>query len=521
VEQTAWGNGSSRCPSGPTCTEIYTWGSSYYTGHDEPSLLFYSNQPGAGNDMTYKLVIPKDPPTPAVEGGTYNFELHPAFWFGMAMCDTQSAPDPGVACAPDSDTNIYTGVDPAKPNYIGNHPGTAFMEMQFYPPGWVEWAPGVSCNRTQWCAALNIDSFSENMNTGQPNNPACLGSVGIEPVNFAFITKNGKSQAPANPVDATLATYTPDPSKDLFMGSGDTVTVHLQDTTSGLQVVLDDLTKGTSGSMTASAGNGFGQVDFNPNGSSCKVTPYNFHPMYSTSSPDTRVPWAAHSYNIAFADEIGHFELCDNGYVNPGGGCDQSSVTDPDGTDSDDVACFPASASSGQQISGCLGADTDFDGVPYTRVWPGSTSNQGAESKLDPTPIRFTSPVIDSGGQTYNYSQVAFEADLPRIENFTTPTCQRHFSPSDPHPGLGCTDPPAGAAFYPFFTTTTSNGSCYWQLGGTNIPGTTRTFGGSPAAEYGTMASGNGLVLTYPSPSGISRTLEDFRNVQSSNPCTP
>ena len=36
--------------------------------------------------------------------------------------------------------------------------------------------------------------------------PHVLGAVGIEPVNFAFLTLNGKSQAPANPVDATVAT---------------------------------------------------------------------------------------------------------------------------------------------------------------------------------------------------------------------------------------------------------------------------------------------------------------------------
>jgi hypothetical protein len=36
-------------------------------------------------------------------------------------------------CTPDSDSNI---VDPA---VSPNHPGTAFVELQFYPPGWVPW----------------------------------------------------------------------------------------------------------------------------------------------------------------------------------------------------------------------------------------------------------------------------------------------------------------------------------------------------------------------------------------------
>jgi hypothetical protein len=32
--------------------------------------------------------------------------------------------------------------------------------------------------------------------------------------------------------------------------------------------------------------------------------------MYSTSGEHTPVPWAARSYNVAFSDEIGHFEYC-------------------------------------------------------------------------------------------------------------------------------------------------------------------------------------------------------------------
>ena len=127
-----------------------------YTGHDEPSLLFYSNTPGSGNSDTYTLTLPTDPkvaPNQAGTGGTWNFQLHPAFWFGMAMCDSQSAPEYTTTCTPDSDANNLVGTNPALPDYIGKHPGTAFMEMQFYPPGWVSWPNATSCDATQWCAA--------------------------------------------------------------------------------------------------------------------------------------------------------------------------------------------------------------------------------------------------------------------------------------------------------------------------------------------------------------------------------
>ena len=87
-----------------------------YTGHDEPSLLFYSNSPGSGNSNLYKLQLPTDPkvlPNQSGTAGTFNFQLHPAFWVGMALCDNQSAPEfTHAPCTPDSDTNIFDGTDP-------------------------------------------------------------------------------------------------------------------------------------------------------------------------------------------------------------------------------------------------------------------------------------------------------------------------------------------------------------------------------------------------------------------------
>src|SRR6266480_6593387 len=156
-----------------TCTEVWdsekVFGEGVYVGHDEPSNLFYSNVPGSGNKMRYQLTLPRDPSpsAPLSPGKSFNFELHPAFWFGMAMCDTQSFPEQLSTCTPDSDVNI---VDPA---ISPRHPGTAFMEMQFYPPGWAPWPASVSCSAKQWCAALNIDSLSLNPVTGQALNPTC------------------------------------------------------------------------------------------------------------------------------------------------------------------------------------------------------------------------------------------------------------------------------------------------------------------------------------------------------------
>jgi len=518
----------------PLCTEVAESLSvnGIYTGHDEPSLLFYSGKPGAGNNNLYHLTLPKDPPTLPKQdgtGGTFNFQLHPAFWFGMALCDDQSAPNPGgstvggptTLCTPNSDANVYEDADPASAHYIGKHPGTAFMEMQFYPPGWAPWPAGVSCDPLKWCAALNIDSLSNNYNSGQANNPACLNTVGIEPVNFAFITKNGVAHAPASPVLATTGTFTPNPATDLFMNSGDRLSVAMHDTPQGFEVVIDDLTTGEKGSMKASVANQFGAVKFDPNGTICQNIPTAFHPEYATSSEQTRVVWAAHSYNVAFADEIGHFEYCAQ---ESGGGCAVAGVTDPGGVDADDITCFGASDSLRVQIAGCVGTDGDFDGPEYKNTWAGTLADRREDRRLNPRAIVFSSPLFRAPGrgddkELSNYERVAFEADLPRIEvSSVSPNnnCNRTT-------GVGCVNPPNGASFYPIFTT--RNGSndegsrengqgCNWQLGGNNIPGTKDLFGGTSAAEYGPL-----LKLTYPGGATSVQRYNDFRQVLPNNPC--
>jgi hypothetical protein len=402
--------------TGILCTEVFDsiGYQGAYTGHDEPALLFYSNVAGSGNSGVYHLRLPKDPPTPPNQsgtGGVFNFMLHPAFWMGMAMCDDQSAPNPGgstvgpnILCTADSDKNIFDGSDPTKPDYIGKHPGTAFMEMQFYPPGWFD-----SCDTTQWCAALNIDSLSENMNNGLVNN-ACGGA--IEYVNFAFIQKDGipfpaGSPSPLSPTGPSTNAQT------LFMNSGDELEVILQDTAHGLKITINDLTTHQSGFMVASAANGFAEILFDPNGTKCDFATHNitydFHPMYATSSEHTRIPWAAHAFNIAFSDEIGHFEYCD-AVVSQGGHCSQPSLNDPAGPDADDRGCFTAdfAASLGLvPVGGCLGEDDDYDGLDYGLVWPGTLRNVRKDRTLHAQPVVFTSPLFrDREGELRNYNRV-------------------------------------------------------------------------------------------------------------------
>jgi hypothetical protein len=496
----------------------------YYVGHDEPSLEFKSNIPGSGNNVTYLMTLPKDPtvqPNASGAGGTtWNFQLRPTFWFGMTLCDTESAPEFTKTCNPDSDANDLTGTNPNARNYIGKHPGNAYMELQFYGPGYVEQFEGFGCTATQYCAAMTIDSRTLDQNhgtgTGTENTSACNAYVlgGPEPINWAYVTRSGQSQAPANPLFTGLNTspnfsaVDPDTTKDLMMNPGDKILIHMHDTPAGFQVNLIDLTTRQVGSMTASIANGFGHILYTPTSTTCQEKPYAFHPEYSTANTRGNT-WSAHTYNVAMSDEIGHFENCLA--IDAAANCTIPGSQDAGGLDEDDGNnfCVPGTDSTLVMIDGCFSADEDWDGQSYRNDWPGTNPNPFVDRQLHPTPLLFTSPVTVGGR---NYSTIAFETDLPELESAAAqdnpPFC-------DLNSGNNCVDPPNGAQFYPFFTTGFHDGLCTWQEGGNDIPGTINHFGGSANAEYGSV-----LRVTEPVAGPTTRTrIQDFNSGDRSNPC--
>jgi hypothetical protein len=490
------------------CTEIqnsYPAFGDRYVGHDEPSALYYSNKPGAGFRNQWQVTLPKDPSPAVVPGRSWNFQLMPAFWFGMAMCDTQSYPQQVSTCTRDSDSNI---VPPA------HHAGTAFTELQFYPPGWVKQFNSQSCDARDWCAALNIDSLSENPITGTTINPTCANQIlgGTEYINFAFLTKSGKPVGPPNPLNFNPATSGNPAQPDvLFMRPGDKIVVTMKDTGHGLKTVVRDRTTGVTGFMTASAANGFGQIQAAPTGAGCTEIPYDFHPMYSTSSPQTRVLWTAHSYNVAFDAEIGHFDYCSNVNVATFG-CTglEGAPGDQEPTDGDDAACFPASASTLVQVSGCNGTNAPgFDGSSYQKDWP------DGNTFLHPTAVQFSSPSTGRRFHT-NYRQVALETDTARIEaGDLGGTCNTTT-------GAGCTlvpptDDGQPAAFYPFFSITSKHGpgGCRWLVGN-DVPGLTHNdFGG--VSQFGTLFPQ--VFLVFGGGGTTVTKFEDYQQLLSGNPC--
>jgi hypothetical protein len=168
----------------------------WYVGHDEPSVKFISSQAGSGNTMTYTMRISRDPKAaPTSNGSVVDYgQLSVAPWFGLPICDPKSYPQ--NPCTPDSDTNSGQISNP-------NSAGSAFMELQFYPPGFTPFLDSTSCSATKWCAALTIDSLECTFGFATCN-PNCE-----EPVNFAFLQTNGVPAGPPSPQLADTSTFLP------------------------------------------------------------------------------------------------------------------------------------------------------------------------------------------------------------------------------------------------------------------------------------------------------------------------
>jgi hypothetical protein len=530
-----------------------------YVGHDEPSVKFISSAAGSAYQMNYGMQLPVDPAkTPTASGSVTKYgELSVAPWFGLPICDPQSYPQ--NACTNLSDSNSGSISDP-------NAAGSAFLELQFYPPGFPPFADSTSCNSTKWCAALTIDSLECTYQFASCNNNC------VEPVNFSYLTTNGVPPGPPAPQNADNATFQPS-SSTLKMNPGDVLKVSISNVADsgspdigGLKASVTDVTTGKTGYIVASAANGFQNTSI----TDCSGTPFSFHAEYSSALKQNQVPWAALEGGVLMEQEIGHGESCSsvsntlgvsipysdgtfsdpNTYQNCNGGVEGSKskgegpcnsgtglcansttqgkkgpaacpVNNPSSgalCEFADATCFPKGPRT--VTLGSLGTttvkdpvaicynnafqngDLDFDGLSYRADWPNGSSSF-------PTSIRYIGPFTGSSASTY--PSVQFETDTAGSQNLCNVTT-----------GKGCSAPPISASFYPFWTLTnkqgisglTSKGACVWNFGNTISGVTTNNFGkasqyGKPdVARYGgTLAS---KVMANPETGNGCKALSGF-----------
>jgi hypothetical protein len=510
----------------------------HYVGHDEPSVKFISSVPGSGNTMSYTMRIPVEPKkAPTANGSVVDYgQLSIAPWFGLPMCDPLSYPQ--NPCKPDSDTNKggISDKDAA---------GSAFMELQLYPPGFTPFVDSESCSKTQWCAALTIDSLECRFGIKDCNTNC------EEPINFSYLQTNGVPPGPAAPQDPDLATFFGN-SHTLKINSGDAINVSMSDPAAGFLAKIQDLTTHQTGWIQASAKNGFANTSI----TNCDGHPFTFHAEYSTAKIQNQVPWAALEGGVLMEQEVGHSEVCsslahplpfsatfsDGGYTDnktyqtcdggsegpkaigegpcniKSGACknsttegkhgvvacpDSNYLTSPDHCEFEDSFCFPKgnrpvtvagkTVTEFSLIDQCFAdrlqnGDLDFDGLSYQKDWPDGSPNF-------PTAMEYIGPYSNG----HSYPQVQYESDIPASEQLCHTTT-----------GKGCTVPPLGAAtFYPFWSLNNKQvlpgwkpGTCVWNFGTDIRHVTTADFGkdkqyGKPAvSRYG----GTSISKVFPNP---------------------
>jgi hypothetical protein len=483
-----------------------TWGgrfydNGHYIGHDEPDATFESNAPGSGGDVDWTVTLGRDPvaaPGDAVPGKDVShwFELSPAPWFSMSLCDPNSYPQ--TPCTPNSDSNAPTCFGP-NCTTANSGGGSAFLEMQLYPPNQPPFIDNESCDSSHWCAALTIDSAECTAGFAQCNTNC------EEPLQFAFVQKNGIPTGPPAPQDATRATDIPN-NETLLMNPGDTIRIHLLDAPArgggkAIEVVINDLTRHTRGFMQGSAANGFQTTSM----ADCSGTPFNFQPEFNTAAPGNISSWTAIAADISTEFETGHFEPCtslaDQLTENPFDPLDQSpnynecsgpyeSAGPPDSTTPEsggDALCYlagathpgyngPGTATAPDLTTGCQDnvfsiGDLDFDGTPYWTEWPtGLFPNRYPGSFLEQFPT--------SNGHAY--SKFFFQTDVALSES----TCQGNTIGNGGGTSSGCTVPPPGPGnFYPYWTEVHVGNFCALEFGNVSSALFRTDFGKD--AEYG------------------------------------
>ena len=306
---------------------------------------------------------------------------------------------------------------------------------------------------------MTIDSLTLDQNTGVDNNAACNNYIlgGPEPINWAYITRSGALPGAGQPAvhrhvrpARTSPRSTRTTRKDLMMNPGDRIThPHARHDAPASGSTSTDLTTGQSGSMTASVANGFGHILYKPDSDDLPRGAVRVPPRVLHRQPARQHLVGAHLQRRDVRRDRPLRELPASS--TPDFNCAVPGGQDAGGLDEDDGNnfCVPGADSMLVKINGCFSDDEDFDGQSYRNDWPGTNPEPGPATRSC-TRRRCCSPARWPTGTT-NYSTVAFETDLPRIEASDSqdnpPFCDRTT-------GANCVNPPNGAQFYPFFTTT-------------------------------------------------------------------
>ena len=434
-----------------------------YVGHDEPSVEFKSASPGSGNDITYRLTLPKDPPQ------------HVRRRTARAAPGTSSSGRPsgsGSRCAtrsrrpstrrPARPTQTRTTSSEPNPTAAGLHRQAPRQRVHGAAVLRPRLRSAVRGLRLHGAPVLRRHDDRQPDRPGpehrrRPNNADCDNYIlgGIEPINWAYITKSGVSQAPANPLftgtfdDPNFAAVNPDstegpvdepgrPHQDPHARHGRRVPGRPDRPARRVR----------AGSMTASIANGFGHILYEPELRHMPCGAVRVPPRVQHGQPARQHVVRAHLQRGLSRTRSGTSRTAsswtrDFNCAVPAGYEGQAARPDDDND-----FCVPAEDSMLVQINGCFSDDGDFDGPVLSARLAGDDPNRAAGRRAPPIAGPVHQPARERRRRTTRRSRS--RPTCPRIEAADSqdnpPFCNRTT-------GADCVNPPRGAAFYPFYST--------------------------------------------------------------------
>ena len=304
--------------------------------------------------------------------------------------------------------------NPKSPNYIGKHPGNAFMEVQFYSPGYVPQFDGFGCSATQYCATLTIDSLSDQ--------PQHRRSAEQRLPHNHFLVGRSRSTGRTSPRAAsrrrrrTRWRCRDDPNADgpqprPDQGPADEPRRHdpgAHARHAGRVRVDITTSPPASGSMTASIANGFGQVLFQPNAKQCHVAAVRVPPdVLLRRAARQHVGGARQQPRRLGRDRPLRVLRRDRRH----GSCTSPGRGDTT-LDADDRSASTGTPRRWSRSPGCFARRRRLRRAVLPARLAGDVREPAPDRKLHETPMRFTVPTSDGKA----LEKVAFENDLPRIE---------------------------------------------------------------------------------------------------------
>ncbi|HYK94173.1 MAG TPA: hypothetical protein VEY07_09070 [Thermoplasmata archaeon] len=178
-------------------------------GHDEPGIDFYSNLPGSGGNVTWKVTLPVD------RSPTLNqSNLYSAIWFGMTLSDPYSWMDQCFLELQFYPDQTFYNPGPMFPNWTVNgawigaavawqiQASSGFENPCFYEPLYLNGVPGpaflnmtqgdqISVTMTGWPGSTTGELLQINdVTNGQASTVDLYNSTGHIPLNPAYVANN-------------------------------------------------------------------------------------------------------------------------------------------------------------------------------------------------------------------------------------------------------------------------------------------------------------------------------------------